>query len=228
MSLMVINEDHYVPVGGLWRGHAHIDKGQGRHAIHGGRGAHAGRSRRTRRTCEQVHALQDAIKVSQKSAGKLRSAELGSGQPEEGARRAAGAGLDDTRFQEGVRHQGPGRSGAAPDRHAPRPGAAIPTRMRPISTSRRPRTTARPSTSSTSRTCRSTASGRSASTTPKATYEKNQYDAYSLNNITAKKKRRRLDRHPVRRLRRQDPQLPADHEGLELHGAALSSARRKS
>ena len=38
-----------------------------------------------------------------------------------------------------------------------------------------------------SRTCRSTASGRSASTTPKGYYEKNPYDAYSLNNITAKK-----------------------------------------
>ena len=37
--------------------------------------------------------------------------------------------------------------------------------------------------------------------------------------------RRRLDRHPVRRLRRQDPQLPADHAGLELHGAALPAAR---
>ena len=38
--------------------------------------------------------------------------------------------------------------------------------------------------------------------------------------------RRRLGRHPVRRLRRQDPELPADHAGLELHGAALSPARR--
>ena len=57
-------------------------------------------------------------------------------------------------------------------------------------------------------------------------YEKNHYDAYSLNNITAQEKRGRLGRHPVRRLRRQDPELPADHEGLELHGAALSPARR--
>ena len=57
-------------------------------------------------------------------------------------------------------------------------------------------------------------------------FEKNPYDAYSLNNITAQEKRRRLDRHPVRRLRRQDSELPADHEGLELHGAALSAARR--
>ena len=57
-------------------------------------------------------------------------------------------------------------------------------------------------------------------------YEKNDYDAYSLNNITAKKSDGRLGRHPVRRLRRQDRQLPADHAGLELHGAALPPARR--
>ena len=57
-------------------------------------------------------------------------------------------------------------------------------------------------------------------------YEKNPYDAYSINSITAQEKCRWLDRHPVRRLRRQDSELPADHERLELHGAALSSARR--
>ena len=55
-------------------------------------------------------------------------------------------------------------------------------------------------------------------------YEKNAYNAYSLNNITAQEERRRIDRHPVRRLRRQDSELPADHEGLELHGTALSAA----
>ena len=40
--------------------------------------------------------------------------------------------------------------------------------------------------------------------------------------------RRRIGHHPVRRLRRQDSELPADHAGLELHGAALSSAARNS
>jgi hypothetical protein len=33
---------------------------------------------------------------------------------------------------------------------------------------------------------------------------------------------------PIRRLRQQDPQLPADHARLELHGALLSSASRNS
>src|SRR5207302_1804991 len=40
------------------------------------------------------------------------------------------------------------------------------------------------------------------------------------------KGRRRLSRHSVWRLRRRNSQLPADHEGLELHGAALSPAGR--
>ena len=57
-------------------------------------------------------------------------------------------------------------------------------------------------------------------------FEKNQYNAYSLNNITAKKSDGRLDRDPVRRLRRQDSELPADRGGLELHGAPLSAAAR--
>jgi len=53
--------------------------------------------------------------------------------------------------------------------------------------------------------------------------QKNQYDAYSLNSITAKKSDDgSVAIHPVRRLRRQDRQLPADHVGLELHGASLS------
>ena len=57
-------------------------------------------------------------------------------------------------------------------------------------------------------------------------FEPNNLNAYSLNNITAKKSADGSVDRPVRRLRRQDSQLPADHAGLELHGAALSPARR--
>ena len=56
--------------------------------------------------------------------------------------------------------------------------------------------------------------------------EPNPYNAYSVNNITAKEKRGRLGRCSVRRLRRQDSELLADYARLELHGAALSPARR--
>ena len=62
-----------------------------------------------------------------------------------------------------------GRSGALFDWSCGGSGAAILKRTPPISTSRLPRTTAQPSTGSRSRMCRSTASGQSASTTPRAT-----------------------------------------------------------
>ena len=39
------------------------------------------------------------------------------------------------------------------------------------------------------------------------------------------KRRRRLGYRPVRRLRRQDSELPADHAGLELHRASLPPAK---
>ena len=55
---------------------------------------------------------------------------------------------------------------------------------------------------------------------------KNDQDAYSFNNITAKKNARRFGHDPVRRLRRQNPQLSADHAWLELYRASLSSAER--
>ena len=93
---------------------------------------------------KQVHALQDAITVDAAGrSGALRSAQLGSGEPEEGARRAAGAGRDPPRHEAHVRSQRPGRSCSTPDRNSVRPSAAIPRRMRSISTSRRARTTAR-------------------------------------------------------------------------------------
>ena len=77
-----------------------------------------------------------------------------------------------------------------------------------------------------SRTCPSTASGRSASTTPKGYFEKNAAGRLLAQQHHREEGRRRLGRRPVRRLRRQDPELPADHAGLELHRAPLPPARR--
>src|SRR5689334_9991059 len=65
---------------------------------------------------ERVRALQDATRIDQAGwARPLRKPELGSGQPQAGARCAAGARLDAARLGPWVRHQGRGRSGAAPD-----------------------------------------------------------------------------------------------------------------
>ena len=54
----------------------------------------------------------------------------------------------------------------------------------------------------------------------------NPQNAYSLNNLTAKPGEDGSYRHPVRRLRRQDPQLPAHSARMELSGAPLSPAAR--
>src|SRR5262249_23730565 len=44
--------------------------------------------------------------------------------------------------------------------------------------------------------------------------------------LDCEEERRRLDHGPVRWLRRQGPELPAEHAGLELQGAVVSPARR--
>ena len=117
---------------------------------------------------EQVHALQDAIKVSQKAIGKFEIPNWDQASQKKVRDALLVLAIDYPQLHR--RHSAPkSRSIRSGIWSAPRPaGAAIPTRTRPISTSRRPRTTARPSTSSPSGTCRSTVSGRSASTTPKA------------------------------------------------------------
>ena len=87
MSMQVINQDQYSPP-----------------ALYGAEPHTLTRRRSARATCwsairtlvdpadpadmKQVHALQDAIKVEQQGAGQVRGAELGPGEPEEGARRA--------------------------------------------------------------------------------------------------------------------------------------------
>ena len=53
----------------------------------------------------------------------------------------------------------------------------------------------------------------------------NPHNAYSVNSITAKEGPDGSVDHPVRRVRRQGPKLPADHASVELHRATLSPAR---
>ena len=89
MSMQVISEDHYVP---------EVVYGTGSYTLTkekvGTR--YVAVAIRTLvdpddpKDIEQVHALQDAIKVEPGGRRQIRGAELGSGQPEEGARRAAG------------------------------------------------------------------------------------------------------------------------------------------
>ena len=85
------------------------------------------------------------------------------------------------------------------------------------------RMTARPSTGSTSRTCRSTASGRSASTMRRAISSRTPLNAYTLNNITAKKGADGSIAIQFGGCDGKTHELPADHAGMELPGPALSA-----
>ena len=151
------------------------------------RRADAGRSRPIPATWSKVHALQDAIKVEQPGGpGKFEvpNWDPASQKKVRDALIVLATTLTDTSKAFGTKDE--------VDPVQRLIGAATawggnPERTPSISTSRRTRMTARRSTSSTSRTCRSTASGRSASTTRRAIIEKNDLNAYSLNNVTAKK-----------------------------------------
>ena len=104
-------------------------------------------------------------------------------------------------------------------------GAATRTRTRPTSTSRPARNDGKTNYKLTVKDVPVDAFWSVSLYNAEGYYEKNPYNAYSINSITGEEKCGWLDRDPVRRLRRQDPELPADHEGLELHRASLPAAR---
>ena len=188
MSMQVIDEDQYYADGRLRRRHAHAAR-----ARRSARAMWPPRSASSSipaipRTSKQVHALQDAIKVEQKSAGQVRGAELGPGEPEQSARRAArrSARRCPTRKRmfgtkdevDPVRHL----IGAAIGLGRQSREGRVLSQRHAAAERRQDRLSAH-----VSRTCRSTASGRSASTTRTATSSRIAQNAYSVNNLTAKK-----------------------------------------
>ncbi len=68
-------------------------------------------------------------------------------------------------------------------------------------------------------------SGRSASTTPRLLHRERPRRLHPQQPHRGQE-RRRLDHRPVRRLRPHGRQLPADHRGLELHGAPVPPGPR--
>ena len=175
---------------------------------------------------KQVHALQDAIKVEQESAGNFEVPNWDPGQPEEGARRAAGArhrripdfskafGTKDE--VDPVRHLiGTAAAwGGNPDKDAiylnVTPTKNDGTTVYKLNVKDVP------------------VDGFWSISVYNAEgyFEKNPYDAYTLNNITAKKSADGSIAIQFGGCDGKIAELPADHEGLELHGAALPSARR--
>ena len=66
MSLLVIDEDHYAPRGRLWRGSAHLHQRTDRHAVPFHRASVLFQcDPADPQDLKQVHALQDAVKVTQ-------------------------------------------------------------------------------------------------------------------------------------------------------------------
>ena len=224
MSLQVINEDHYVPA---------VFYGPGSYTLSrenvGTRYAAAGIRTlvdpNDPKDLQQVHALQDAIKVSQNSPGtfevprwdptsqnEIRRALLALAAHTDGFSHAFG-----TKDQvDPIKHLiGTAAGwGGNPDKDAVYVGA-VPAKN-DGSTVYTLHVKDVPIDAFWSVTVYNAA----------GYFEKNPYDAYSLNSITAKKNADGSVESSVWRLRRHDHELLAGHEGMELHGAALSPACR--
>ena len=110
MSMQIIDEDQYTPKVVYDGGSTTVTKGDmaTRYVIAAVRTLI---DPNNPKDVEAVHALQDAIKVDQPGAWNVRDAELGSGEPGQGARALAGPCLDASRYQGDVRTEGRGRSG---------------------------------------------------------------------------------------------------------------------
>src|SRR4029453_6470155 len=149
----------------------------------------------------------------------------GAGETEGGAERAPRPGADAPRHQGHVRREGPGRPGAAPDRRRLRLGRE-PQKRRPLSERHAEQER---------RDDRLQAHGpgrpRRRLLVDQRLRRQGLLPEEPVRRLHAQQphgeeERRRLGRRAVRRLRRQTPQLPADHARLELHGAPLPSACR--
>ena len=139
------------------------------------------------RISRQVHALQDAIRSISERPRRVRGSRLGPAQPQEGARRAAPARRDGARTR--ARMFGT-RTEVDPVRHLI--GTAIGWGGNPsqdamyVSVIRRAERRQDGLSARASATCPSTDSGRSASTTRRATSSRMCTTPYTINNLTAK------------------------------------------
>ena len=152
MSLQAISEDHYAPFVIYQPASLTLTKDNVGTRYVWPRSAHW--SIRTIQTTSRKSTLCRTQSRSARKTPANSRCRTGIRPAEESARCAAGSWLDDQRFQERLRPQRPGRPGAASDRHRDGLGRQSRTRTPPMSVSRRPRTTARRSTSSRSRMCR--------------------------------------------------------------------------
>ena len=186
MTMIVIDEDHYVFT---------VVYGAGRHTIAkdkvGTRYALAGIrilvDPNDAKDVAQVHALQDAIKIEQPGGpGRFEIPQLGPGLPQESQRRAECAGRDPSRLAARCRPQERGRSDPAPDRHRHRLGPQS-RRGRDLLEhhAKQERRRNDPQAHRERRACRGFWS--ISLYNAEGYFVKNDRNAYTLNNVTAKK-----------------------------------------
>jgi hypothetical protein len=208
MSLQIINEDHHVPfVAYDHEPHTLTEKDVGTRYV-----MVAIRTLvdpNDAKDLAEVHKLQDAIKVSQKNAGKLelpnwdqaslkeiRDALLVLAKHTDGFEHAFGtkSQVDPIKHLIGT----PAGSGGNPDKDATYIGAAVP--KNDGTTVYKLRSTEVPVDAFWSVSVYNAA----------GYFEKNPYNAYSLNKHYGQERPGRRYHHPVRRLRRKNSELPAD------------------
>jgi hypothetical protein len=170
MSLQIINEDHYVP--SVFYDHAsHTLTQENVGTRYMMVAVRTLVDPNDPKDLDDVHKLQDAIKVSQSAPGKLELPNWDPGSLKE----IRDALLVLAKHTDGFQHAFGTKTDVDSVKHligTAAAGAAIRTRMRPISALRSPRTTERPSTSSASGKSPWTPSGRSASTMRRAISKK--------------------------------------------------------
>jgi hypothetical protein len=115
-SMQVVSQDHYVPMVVYAAGLYTLTRKKigTRYALVGIRTLV---DPNDPKDIQQVHALQDAIKVSQQGPGNFEVPSWDQASQKEGAGRAAGSRLNPTRLQARFRHESRSRSRAAPYRH---------------------------------------------------------------------------------------------------------------
>ena len=210
------------------KGRTRSTRRQGRHPLCAARRSARWSIPNDPKDVEQVHALQDAIKVEPEGHGTFEVPSWDPASQKKVRDALAGARFNHRPdFEQRVRHEGAGRSGPASDRHRGRLG-------------RQSRQGCEYLNVTPAKNDGNTVYKLNVKDVPvDGFWSVSVYNAQGLlreervqrlfgQQHHGEEERGRRGRHPVRRLRRQDPELPADHEGLELHGAALSSDAPRS
>ena len=225
MSMQVINEDHYVPAVVYGAGQLHLDKGEGRHALCGRRRSARWSIRPIRRTSSRS----TRCRTRSRSARRLPASSKCRTGIRPARRRCATRCWCSARRSRTSRRRSAPRQQVDPIRHLI--GTAAAWGGNPDKDATYLNVTPAKNDGTTVYKLNVKDVPVDALLVGQPLQRRRLFREEPVRRLFAQQhhrqeERRWLDRDPVRRLRRQDSELPADHEGLELHRAALSAARR--